>query len=136
MLKKIKWITVEQHYCLFISKTIHKIINNDKNNQHYLSTKIKDNRTIRMISENKLGPKQVIDKKNIMISKMFAWRSKDIFNQIPRQLTLLKNTKRFKKCIMKYTIDPNTKFIIPHQDDFKEDLTIDLNTAIDFSCPC
>ena len=111
------------------------MLNNDKNNQHFLTTKIKLNRTIRMLAENKLGPKEVIDKKNLLISKTFSWRSKDIFNRIPRQLTLLKNNNRFKKCITKFTLNPNVKFIIPPQDDYKEDITNNLNTALDFSCP-
>ena len=118
-----------------MAKTIHKIINNDQDNQHYLAVKIKDNRNVRMTAENKLGPKLEINKNNMFISKTFAWRSKDIYNRIPRQLTLLKNSKRFKICITKYTIDPNIKFIIPTQDDNKDNINSDMNKAIDFSCP-
>ena len=89
-----------------------------------------------MLSENKLGPKQPINKTNIFISKTFAWKAKDIYNNIPRQLTLLKNNKRFKKCIAKYTNDPNYKFITPNQEDHKDNIKSDLNSALDFQCPC
>ena len=88
-----------------------------------------------MLTENKLGPKNKLEKHDIKTSKTFAWRSIDIYNHLPRQLTLLKNHLRFKICMKKLTLNPQTMFIIPKQDDYKYDAKNDMNNALDFSCP-
>ena len=88
-----------------------------------------------MTAENKLGPKQKLNKNDTLTKKTFIMRSKDIYNMIPRQLTLLKNHLRFKKCLKKYTLNKNIKFIIPQQDDFKDNTDYVNNFTYNFCCP-
>ena len=57
ILKKLKWISTEERYQLTIQKMTHKLLNTDNNNRHFLADIITNNRTIRMLKENKLGPK-------------------------------------------------------------------------------
>ena len=118
ILKKLKWINLEERYQLTVRKLVHKLLNNDNNNRHFLAELITDRRTLRMEKENKLGPKIKINKKDPYSMKTFSFRSIDIYNQINRKFTLLINNIKFKICLNKLSSNPKTTFKITNQADY------------------
>ena len=48
-----------------------------------------------MISENKLGPRNIEVGNNTIDKKSFLYRIHDEYNEIPRSITLIKNIKLF-----------------------------------------
>ena len=74
-----------------------------------------------MKSENKLCPQRKIDKNDKFSSKTFTFKMINIYNKVNRELTLLKNNFKFKKCINKLSTNPNLKFKIPKQNDYNDD---------------
>ena len=83
-----------------------------------------------MTAENKLCPKPNIP----ITNKTFSYKIIDVYNRIDRKLTLMKNTIKLKKCLTKYTQNNETKFIIPHQEDFKEHINQNHELQYDFTC--
>ena len=134
ILKQLKWISIEQHYRLCVAKVINKLLNSNLQHSHFLSYKLTNNRTIQMIAENKTGPKPRIEINDNYTTKSFIFRAKDIYNRINRKLTLLKDSNKLKKCITKFTIDPNITFRIPVQTDYIENPPDNPNNQYDFSC--
>ena len=106
-----KWNRIKDIYKEAIVKFTHKILKN-KNNIYDLLT---INRTVRMISENKLGPRNIEVGNNTIDKKSFLYRIHDEYNEIPRSITLIKNIKLFKKWIESYyregKIRKETKYI-------------------------
>ena len=90
-LKSVKWVTIEEKYRAATAKLVHKLLNNDSTNKHTLANKLIMNRSIRMIAENKCDPKPEIKRNDSNTSKTFTFRAIDIYNRIPRILTLLPN---------------------------------------------
>ena len=86
-----------------------------------------------MMAENKLGPKPHIEKNDSLSNKTFRFKIVDIYNRIDRKLMLLANSLKFKKCLTKFTINPQVKFIISSQTDYKDEPP-NLAYACDFSC--
>ena len=101
-----------------IQKLSHKLLNSDNKNRHFLATMITHNRNNRMLSENKCGPQRKIERNDKYSNKTFSFKIINIYNRINRQLTLLKNHQKIKKCINKLTTNPNIKFNIPKQNDY------------------
>ena len=117
-----------------IQKTAHKLLNLDNKNRHFLANLLTKNRNIRNLSQNKCGPREKIEKNDKYSNKNFINKAQDIYNMVPRQLTLLRDHYKFKKCIRKFTINPSTVFRIPNQIDYKENLLIDYCNIIDPDC--
>ena len=82
-----------------------------------------------MKCENKYGPKEKVGKHDNINHKTFIYRCRDIYNRLPRQLTLLKNHQKFKKCLNKISLNSKSKLIIPKQDDNKEPNTYDYDAS-------
>ena len=91
ILKKVKWISIEERYQLTVLKLTHKLLNSDNHNRHFLAEIMTENRTIRMLKENKLGPKQKVNNNDKFTMKTFTYRSIDLYNRLPREFTLLIN---------------------------------------------
>jgi hypothetical protein len=73
-----------------------------------------------MLAQNKCGMKERVERNDIITLRTIIYRSTDIYNRIPKELTLINNHYKFKKCISKYSINPKTIFRISNQEDFKE----------------
>ena len=58
ILKIIKWISIKETYQLSIQNFTHKLLNSDNFNRQFLAEIITENRSIRMLNQNKLCPKK------------------------------------------------------------------------------
>ena len=88
-----------------IQKITQKLLNIDNKNRHFLATLLTEKRNIRNLSQNKCGPSVKINRTDKYSPKNFTNKAQDIYNIIPRQLTLLKDPNKFKKCIAKFTLN-------------------------------
>ena len=108
ILQKIKWFKIQEMHHIAISKFIHKLLNNDDN--HYLKDLITTNRQNKTLADNKIGTLQ----DNIGIStleqKTLIYKAQKIYNNLPREITLIKKKSNFKKWIIKYYLNKNIKF--------------------------
>ena len=98
-----------------IIKFIHKLLNNDEN--HYLKFIITQNRFYKTLSDNKTGPiynnsKNLQNKIRLgtLETKSVMNKSQNIYNKLPRELTLITKKDNFKKWLLKYYLDKNLKF--------------------------
>ena len=117
-----------------VRKLVHKLLNNENNNRHFLAEQMTDKITLRMQKENKLGPKNKIDKDDNLTMKTFSYKSIDIYNKLDRKFTILINNEKFKKCLNKLYSNPKTKFKIKDQADY--DIKCILNYKNDVLNPC
>ena len=134
ILKKIKWITIEERYKLTVQKKTHKLLNTDNQNRHFLAELMTENRTIRMQKENKLGPKQKINSNDKYTIKTFTYKSIDLYNRLDRKYTLLINNIKFKKCLNKLYANPRTIFKIKGQKDYDINCIEDYKSKIFYPC--
>ena len=87
---------------------------------------ITKNRQNKNLSENKIGPlknnSKILQNKIGLATlelKTVIYKSQKIYNNLPREITLIKNKNNFKKWIKKYYNNNKIKFTII-KDDFKE----------------
>ena len=117
-----------------IIKFIHKLLN--KNDNHYLKDLITQNRYYKTLSENKIGPiknnaKNLQNKIGLgtLEIKSVINKSQNIYNKLPRELTLIVNKNYLKKWLIKYYLNKDIKFTKIDKD-FKE-IKIDQDYFID-----
>ena len=134
LFKTLKWIPIETRYQLNIQKLTHKLLNRDNKNRHFLATLLTANRNTRNLSQNKCGPKNRVEKDDKYSLKNFKNKATDIYNKVPKYLTLLKNPNKFRKCLTKLTIYPPTFFKIQDQNDYNENNLIDFKNIIGQDC--
>ena len=75
-----------------------------------------------MKADNKLAPRSVEIGNSTLIKKSYIYQIHDLYNMLPRSLTLITNMSIFKKWITKYylfnitkPINPNTKDCIEQE---------------------
>ena len=68
---------------------MHKILHSNQNYKLFLACITTENKIIRMTAENKIGPKPRIERDDLFSTKTFKFKIVDIYNSIPRKLTLL-----------------------------------------------
>ena len=112
----------------------HKLLNTDNNNRHFLAELMSNNRTIRMLKENKLGPKYQIPANDRYTMKTFTFKAIDIYNRLDRKYTLLINTIKFKKCLNSLYTNPKVNFKIKKQSNYDPKCIIDYK--LDIFTPC
>ena len=113
ILKQMKWLNAEKSYENATQNYIYKMINSD--NDHYFKEYLTQNRNIRNRSQNKLGHHDPIMGQSTFTQKSFLYRSINLYNNLPKNLTLIKTQPNFKKWLKKYNIDNKIK--IRDQDD-------------------
>ena len=92
ILKSIKWLNLQETYKMAISKITHKFLQ-PTTNCHFLAAELRKNRSLRMKSQNKTGQKPMVRRDDRWTQKTFIFNSIDIYNKIPKEITLLKNKK-------------------------------------------
>ena len=124
ILKKLNWFNIQDLHEIAISKFVHKLLNGE--DKHYLKDMITNNRQNRNLSENKIGPiknnSKILQNKIGLATlelKTVIYKSYNIYNKLPREITLIKNKNNLKKWIKKYYNNKKIKFTII-KDDFKE----------------
>ena len=68
-----------------------------------------------MHSQNKIGPHHQIMGQSTHTQKSFLFRSIDLYNKLPKNLTLIKSFSIFKKWIKMFNIDNKIK--LPERQD-------------------
>ena len=115
VLKKLNWFKIEDLHEMAIIKFNHKLLNRNEN--HYLKDLITQNRFYKTFSENKIGPISN-NSKNLQNKialgtlevKSVMNKSLNIYNKLPRELTLIVNKNNFKKWLKKYYLNKDIKF--------------------------
>ena len=100
ILRKIGWLNFDDTYKLSILKTAHQIMNT--NNNHFIKSELIRNRNVRNASQNKTGPNPKRFGINELEQQTFIFQVKKVYNQLPRELTLIKNPNIFKTRIKKH----------------------------------
>ena len=115
ILKKLNWYNIQDLHEIAIAKFIHKLLNNNEN--HYLNDLITQNRQYKTFSENKIGPlknnSKILQNKIGLASlelKTVISKAYNIYNKLPRELTLIVNKSNFKKWIKKFYNNKKLKF--------------------------
>ena len=103
----LKWFDTKTRYENAMQNNIFRILNNQDEHdfKHYFTL----NRSIRMMSENKLGPHHQSMGNSIHTQKSFLYRAIALYNNLPKNLTLSPNQSVFKKWCKLYNLDKNVK---------------------------
>ena len=94
MLAKMNWFDVNTNYENSMQNEIFKILNSE--NQHDFKIYLTKNRNIRMYSENKVGTHDQDMGHSAHTQKSFLYRAINIFNKLPKNVTLSPNANIFK----------------------------------------
>ena len=113
IMDQMNWTNFKNMHEMSIIKMTHKFINSEDEN--YYKKYLIENRGIRAQHQNKTGPhiKQFGTKE--IEQKTFLYKSKNLYKNIPKELTLMKNSQTFKKWLKKYY--KNKNIAIPSKKD-------------------
>lgn len=106
LLNQMKWLNIENGYKISISKYIHKIINGKE--EHIFKNYMTENRSRKNQKQLKLGPHKPEIGKSHYTQKTFLYQAIDICNNLPKNITLIRENNIFKKWIKRYFLDANT----------------------------
>ena len=134
ILKKLNWFSIEERYQLTVQKLTHKMLNMDNLHRHFLAGIMTENRTIKMMKENKLGPKPSINRNDKYTMETFTYKSIDLYNRLDRRYTLLINNIKLKKCLNKLYANPKTIFKIKIQRDYDINCIKDYKSNTFYPC--
>ena len=87
--------------------SIYKMINNQ--DEHYFNQQLTNTRTIRTNKQNKVRHYNQQMGNSTSIQKSYLYRANNLYNKLPRNLTLIKNQGLFKKWLKKYNLDNRIK---------------------------
>ena len=86
---------------------IYKIINSEE--EHNFKDYLTKNRTIRMLKQNKVGHHDQYMGHSQFTQNTFLYRAVNIFNKLPRNITLIKQPHLFKLWCKRYNLNNNIK---------------------------
>ena len=113
IMDNMKWTKTKEKYENAMTNSIYKTINSK--NYHYFKNYLTSNRNVRQISQNKVGHHDQSMGHHIFTQRTFLYKSINLYNGLPRNLTLIKKTNLFKKWSKRYYLDKNT--ILKNQED-------------------
>ena len=96
-----------------VQNSIYKIINS--NNEHSFKNYLTANRGIRNYSQNKVGHHDQSMGHSVYTQRTFLYQALNIYNKLPRELTLIKQNHLFKKWCQLYNL--NNKIKLKDQND-------------------
>ena len=105
-----------------MQNSIYKMINNK--DEHFFKTYFTENRSIRISKQNKVRHHNVEMGRNQYMQKSYLYKALNIYNKLPRNLTLIKSAHLFKKWVKKYNLDNKIK--LKDQDDYDEPIIQDM----------
>ena len=115
MLKEMKWLDMQSGYENAMQNSIYKMINNK--DDHFFKSQLIENRTIRIKKQNKVRHHSV--EMNNNMQRSYLYRALNIFNKLPRNITLIKIPHLFKKWVKKFNLDNSIK--LKEQNDNEDD---------------
>ena len=101
------WLDVQLNYENTTQNNIYKLINNNEN--HFFEYYLTNNRTVRNYSQNKLGHHNQMIGRSTLTQQTFLYQAIEIYNKLPKELTLIKEQRLFKKWVKRYNLDNKTK---------------------------
>ena len=113
ILKEIGWLDYDQNTKVAIQKTTHNLLNIQ--NEYYITTLLTENRNVRNKAQNKVGPFLAHFGFSNEEQNSFLFQSIKNYNMLPKELTMIPNTKRFKKWIKKYYLEPSISIKKPKE---------------------
>ena len=118
LLREMKWLKIEKMYENQLQNFIYKIMNSE--NQHYFNYYMKKkNRSIRIKAQNKVGHHDGIMGQSIYSQQSILYQSVQIYNKLPKELTLIKKQHLFKKWVKRFNL--NNNIILKQQEDYNKD---------------
>lgn len=118
MLKELKWLNFDQMHSISIQKSVYKFINpEDKENIHTFTDYMLTNRSVKYEAQNKIRPHKPEIGKHTQDQKTFLYKSVNLYNNLPRELTLMPNIKLFKKWLKMYYL--RKEIVVPKREDNK-----------------
>ena len=131
ILKEARWLNTENNYINTIQNMVYKIINNQ--DEHYFKHYLTNTRNIRNKSHNKVGHHSVTMGRSKYTQQTFLYMAIDIYNRLPKEITLIKYQRRFKIWVKKYNL--NNMIKLKSQDDNMEEIKIqEINEEIIIKC--
>ena len=106
-MNKMRWLNVEECYENSVQKSVYRIINSE--NEHNFKNYLTKNRNVRNFSQNKLGSHDPEMGRSSYTQKSFLYVAINIYNKLPRNITLIKNPILFKKWLKRFNFDKNVK---------------------------
>ena len=97
------WMNAETMYENSLQNSIYKIINSQ--DEHYFKYYLTHNRNIRNFCQNKVGPHDVSMGQSPITQRSYLYQAINIFNKLPRNVTLIRNQNLFKKWCRKYNMN-------------------------------
>ena len=82
---------------------IYKIINNKE--EHYFKDYLIRNRSIRILKENKVGHHDPTMGFNTYTQRTFLYKAVNVYNCLPRNITLIKQKHFFKNWVKLYNLN-------------------------------
>ena len=107
ILNEVKWLNVKKNYENTTQNNIYRIINS--NEEHFFDYYLTSNRNVRNRSQNKLGHHHESMGRSKYTQQTFLYKSIEVYNKLPKELTLIKEQRIFKKWIKRYNIDNSIK---------------------------
>ena len=118
LMTKMNWLCVEKSYENAVQNYTYKIINGDDN--HYFKIYLTTNRSIRNEAQNKVRHYGEEMGHSQYMQRTYLYRTVNIYNKLPRDITLIKNKTLFKKWVKRYNINNNIKLKI--QEDYRREI--------------
>ena len=91
---KMGWTNYYEMYLTSIQKMCHRILNSD--DDHYYKSWLTNNRSVRSLANNKVGPVQANFGKSQIEHKTFLYTIINAYSSLPRELTLIKKPWIFR----------------------------------------
>ena len=107
IMKEMKWLTFEKTYENTMQNSIYKIINSK--DDHFFKQYLTNNRGIRNFSQNKVGHHSSDMGHSPYTQKSYLYLAINLYNKLPRNITLIKQPNLFKKWVKRYNFDNKTK---------------------------
>ena len=107
ILNKIGWNTIDEMQEMAISKFTNKILNNDQN--YVIKNEMTINRERRTLGQNKIGILPIKYGMDKTSQNSIIIKAKSIYNNLPKELTLIQKPKLFKKWIKIFYLNKNIK---------------------------
>ena len=125
-----KWLDTEKFYENAMQNSIYKMINNK--DDHYFKTYLTEDRTLRIHKQNKVRHHNIEMGHSQQMQKSYLYRALNIYNKLPRNLTLIKSAHLFKKWVKRYNLNKNIK--LKEQIDNEEPMLQDVNEEEEEEC--
>lgn len=104
-LNEMKWLTLKEMYETSTQKYTHRIIHGSEN--HFFKNYLLSNRNARNEYEEKLGPHKPYIGLSVHTQNTYLYQIITSYNKLPKEITMIRDPKIFKKWLKKYYLDKN-----------------------------